>query len=228
MRKRSEVVGASPGAAEARRNRERELDARVGAHVDAESIAADARVADAISDDARAGANYLLPRTPEGRINNCALANGDEERNCQACGGRCPDVNPHPVHVEQYGEERARQVAAERLNKELTQVYTSRHRDVDKYGALPEAPREHTITEPAGETVSVTRGEWLVQPVQYNSFRVGAVTVETTRRPGESFEAAARRAYDVASRVHRGMAEKEMAEYLDYIARVGAEVQARR
>lgn len=30
-------------------------------------------------------------RTPRGTINNCALANCDEERNCQICEGNCPD-----------------------------------------------------------------------------------------------------------------------------------------
>jgi hypothetical protein len=32
-----------------------------------------------------------LERTPDGHINNCALANHDEERNCQMCPGACPD-----------------------------------------------------------------------------------------------------------------------------------------
>lgn len=32
-----------------------------------------------------------LPRTPEGHINNCALANSDKESNCQICAGQCPD-----------------------------------------------------------------------------------------------------------------------------------------
>jgi hypothetical protein len=32
-----------------------------------------------------------VERTPDGHINNCALANGDEEKNCQICSGRCPD-----------------------------------------------------------------------------------------------------------------------------------------
>jgi hypothetical protein len=31
------------------------------------------------------------PRTPDGQINNCALANSDEEKNCQVCAGQCPD-----------------------------------------------------------------------------------------------------------------------------------------
>lgn len=39
-----------------------------------------------------------LERTPEGRINNCALANGDEAKNCQMCGGDCPDAKaPTPI-----------------------------------------------------------------------------------------------------------------------------------
>lgn len=32
-----------------------------------------------------------LQRTPEGHINNCAVANGAVESSCQVCGGRCPD-----------------------------------------------------------------------------------------------------------------------------------------
>lgn len=35
------------------------------------------------------GGGFL--RTPEGPINNCALANNDVEQNCQVCNGRCPD-----------------------------------------------------------------------------------------------------------------------------------------
>jgi hypothetical protein len=31
-------------------------------------------------------------RTPDGAINNCALANGDTEANCQICSGSCPDI----------------------------------------------------------------------------------------------------------------------------------------
>jgi hypothetical protein len=30
-------------------------------------------------------------RTPDGHINNCALANGEEEKDCQICEGACPD-----------------------------------------------------------------------------------------------------------------------------------------
>lgn len=30
-------------------------------------------------------------RTPQGLINNCGLANGDDEKNCQICDGKCPD-----------------------------------------------------------------------------------------------------------------------------------------
>jgi len=33
----------------------------------------------------------MLPRTPDGHINNCSLANHDLEANCQMCDGKCPD-----------------------------------------------------------------------------------------------------------------------------------------
>jgi hypothetical protein len=32
-----------------------------------------------------------VERTTDGTINNCALANFDDEKNCQVCGGTCPD-----------------------------------------------------------------------------------------------------------------------------------------
>lgn len=35
------------------------------------------------------GPQYL--RAPDGSINNCALAHGDEEATCQICHGNCPD-----------------------------------------------------------------------------------------------------------------------------------------
>lgn len=38
-------------------------------------------------------AGHLFERTPDGDINNCALANGDDEHACQVCNGRCPDRN---------------------------------------------------------------------------------------------------------------------------------------
>jgi hypothetical protein len=33
----------------------------------------------------------MIERAPDGTINNCALANSDEEKNCQVCQGACPD-----------------------------------------------------------------------------------------------------------------------------------------
>lgn len=36
-------------------------------------------------------AGLPIERTPAGTINNCALANGFAVRECQLCGGRCPD-----------------------------------------------------------------------------------------------------------------------------------------
>jgi hypothetical protein len=35
-------------------------------------------------------------RTPDGHINNCALANGELESACQICKGTCPDRGKYP------------------------------------------------------------------------------------------------------------------------------------
>ena len=39
----------------------------------------------------RAGLPATMVRTPDGNINNCALNAGYDERDCQVCGGACPD-----------------------------------------------------------------------------------------------------------------------------------------
>lgn len=36
---------------------------------------------------------HRFERDPDGSINNCSLANGDEECTCQVCEGHCPDRN---------------------------------------------------------------------------------------------------------------------------------------
>lgn len=43
------------------------------------------------------GNGVRLPRCPDGRINNCALANGDDEVNCQMCNCLCPDRKKYGV-----------------------------------------------------------------------------------------------------------------------------------
>lgn len=39
----------------------------------------------------RAGLPATTIRAPNGTVNNCSLAVGDNERECQICGGACPD-----------------------------------------------------------------------------------------------------------------------------------------
>ena len=34
---------------------------------------------------------YRFERTPDGHINNCSLAHGEPEKDCQICNGHCPD-----------------------------------------------------------------------------------------------------------------------------------------
>lgn len=149
----------------------------------------------------------------------------------EVVGGSTPPAaaTPHPVHVEQYGAEQAQAVVRAMADDAAAALAAARPAPPP---AAPEAPRGvgfvHTDRGDEGDRVSITSGEWLVQPVQYNSFRVGAVTVETTVRPGEKRYDALRRAYVEARKFHRGMAEVELKEYLDFLARVGNEVASRR
>ena len=53
-----------------------------------------------------------------------------------------------------------------------------------------------TTEETEGDNVTVTWGEWLIQPVNFNSFRVGPFTASGRVRDGETRTAAARRLYD--------------------------------
>ena len=54
-----------------------------------------------------------LPRTPDGDINNCALANGETSDTCQMCKGDCPDKDrvfpirlPKPQTVNVFDDDR--------------------------------------------------------------------------------------------------------------------------
>lgn len=38
-----------------------------------------------------------LPLAPDGTISNCALANFDEEKNCQMCQGQCPQRRKYKI-----------------------------------------------------------------------------------------------------------------------------------
>lgn len=98
----------------------------------------------------------------------------------------------------------------------------------EQYGLRPDDPRMVSGRSPdPGATVTVGRGEWLVQPIQYNSFRVAGVSVTTIVRDGETVEQAAARAYVAATEVQKKNAEMELRDYLDYLERVGAEVVRR-
>lgn len=45
----------------------------------------------------------VLLRTPEGFINNCSLANGENEADCQVCNGNCPDRDKEEFNESRSG-----------------------------------------------------------------------------------------------------------------------------
>lgn len=132
-----------------------------------------------------------LPRTQAGFVNNCAVANGQLERLCQVCEGKCPDRERFKVegtrHLLFYGE--GDPVGAQAA-------------------AAREAPREEEAEQRAGERafaeaaglVEVTWGEELFKPLDYNGIRLGPFKATTAVRPGETVA-------DAVVRLHAELAE---------------------
>jgi hypothetical protein len=60
-------------------------------------------------------------------------------------------------------------------------------------------------TPSEGDKLTVTRGEETFSPVQYNSFRLGALTITTTVKPGETIE----QAYDRCHRTLEELSDKQ-------------------
>lgn len=64
-----------------------------GALVRSSSISDPDLIREALDWSEKSGLILLLP---DGTINNCALTNNDEEKNCHVCKGRCPGKNLFP------------------------------------------------------------------------------------------------------------------------------------
>jgi hypothetical protein len=141
----------------------------------------------------------VFPRTTNGNINNCALANGDFESNCQICGGSCPD--------------RGRFVGAEALEAEVAE--RSRARAAAE--AVEQKAGERAFAEAAG-VVEVTWGDELFQPLPYNAIRVGPFKATTVVRPGETVAEAVLRLHAELARAAREVFGEKKRVYLSELA----------
>lgn len=95
-----------------------------------------------------------LPRTPNGKINNCNLAHGDPMDECQMCLGKCPDLevlakeesereeiekehtNPNFVEVDRLSFKTGKITVVSQLNR-LDSTIEEREIEVDPFVTNP-------------------------------------------------------------------------------------------
>jgi hypothetical protein len=174
-------------------------------------------------------------RTPDGTINNCALANGEAEKDCQICIG-CPDV----ARFEGTGRTLAEQSRAagggiRRIPRDEpgTRANVRPDERVSSHDFAPEVERvreeleqragEEAFAAAAGDegrAVEVTWGDELFQPgaLKFNPMRVGPFTASTLVRRGESIASATLRLHrEIAAAAQKIFDEKSEA-YLKNLA----------
>lgn len=140
-------------------------------------------------------------RTPGGDINNCALANGEQERDCQVCGGACPD--------------RARFTGPLAHQADAEQAH---HHDLEEQRAGEEAFAAAADGLDEGQPVDVTIGDKLFKPADYNGFRSAAFKASTVVRKGESVGRAMLRLHAEMTAAARVIQEREAAQYCEDLA----------
>jgi hypothetical protein len=148
-------------------------------------------------------------RTPDGHINNCALANGVGVEDCQMCLGKCPDESKFAMPI-------------------LASHKSEKHWIPSKVGTSDQSEQqagEQAFAEAAGERVEVTWGAELFQPVQYNDFRVGPFSASTIVRPRESIAEATVRLHREISVAAQHAFEEKSARYLENLAGLASKVR---
>lgn len=156
-------------------------------------------------------------RTPDGDIDNCALALGlaEGEEGCQVCGGLCPDKN-RLVEREVLRNE-PRGVASEKARANIA----ARIAVADE--ALEQRAGEEAFAAAAdgldeGQPVDVTIGDKLFKPADYNGFRSGTYKASTVVRKGESVGRAMLRLHAEMTAAARVIQEREAAQYCEDLA----------
>lgn len=138
-------------------------------------------------------------RLPDGTINNCSLKHGEPEKDCQMCGGHCPDRDRYPVP------------GREQTDQEI---------EADLLGAPEFMPQPRTLT--------VVWGEETFQPIQFHGFRVGPLSMTVFIAPGSDMQVVYRQVWNrLDALAHEQFGEK-MAAYLDRVKELAVEVERRK
>lgn len=173
----------------------------------------------------------LLPRTPEGDINNCAIANGESESTCQMCRASCPDrARFNPDRLALYGVGgiadtdllRKMRGGPPLTDAEKDSIRARAARSLSEQEEQLAGERAFAAAAGAevGQPVEVTWGEELFQPVQFNTFRVGPFKATTVVRPGETVAAALARLHAEIDEAAKKIRAQKVADYLAALRRV--------
>jgi hypothetical protein len=105
----------------------------------------------------RSEVSSRFPRTPDGHINNCSIANWEPEKDCQVCKGSCPDREKFALTQEdrdgleqQAGEEAFAAAAGERVEATWGEEYFQ----PAKFTGVKVGPFKASTIVRRGETVA--------------------------------------------------------------------------
>lgn len=87
---------------------------------------------------------------------------------------------------------------------------------------LPELPENNDLKQPAHASgvrqITVTWGEEHHQPIQYNGFRIGGITLVADVHPGETVEEAHDRLFEMLEGLGRRQFDAKLQGFLDRAA----------
>lgn len=141
-------------------------------------------------------------RTPDGDIDNCAVANGEPEEGCQICKGTCPDrgrFHSDPNLTANAGDRKAFAALCAHPNPQqaVADAGTKRERAIKALHSAAYTAASSHIPRPLLFEGDVVRAE--VGPIEAGPIRVGRVQVETRLRPLETAADAYLRARQAAA-----------------------------
>ena len=90
-------------------------------------------------------------------------------------------------------------------------------------------PKEQTVADTATTgNITVTWGEEVLQPIQYNGFRVGPLTITAPILPGETVLQAYHRLWTMLDKLGREQFDRKLSGWLERVKAAGTAVRASR
>jgi hypothetical protein len=175
-------------------------------------------------------------RLANGNLSNCSLAHGDDEEDCQICGGQCPDK----ARLIQGALQTIKDAGMGETEAKFAQIFSDINKKTDEILSrgkerLSEIDnKKHTIPNELdpGDLIEVTIGQETFAPGTGGSFTVGPITVKTVVRPpkhvglkAETCDEAFIRAQYVASLMFEAEFELKQRAYFERVKEVNQRCQ---